>query len=101
MNTQSLCPSDSFESLSTVDLHRCNSQALEAWCRSAGFYVPLPLAAALVFHAGRECADGLLSKRDYEMGLNVAAAWLSRREAAYSQTAAPFMSPGPAVASPR
>ena len=82
MNTRSLCPSDSFESLSLVDLQRCSEQALEAW-RSSADYVPLPLAAALAFHAGQECANGLLPERNYEVALNLAAAWLSRRVAVY------------------
>lgn len=83
MDTHSLCPPDSLESLALVDLQHCSRKALEAWRSSADSYVPLSLAAALAFHAGQECASGLLPERDYELALNLAAAWLSRRVAVY------------------
>lgn len=64
--------------LSLVDLQRCRVQAREAWRSSADSHVPLPLAAALAFHAAQEGANALLPARDYDVALNVAAAALSR-----------------------
>ena len=46
--------------------------------------MPLPLAAALAFHAGQEGANALLPARDYDAALDVAAAALSRLVAVYA-----------------
>lgn len=67
-----------------VDLQRCRERAREAWRSSAGSHVPLPLAAALAFHAGQEGANAQLPARDYDAALNVAAAALSRLLAVYA-----------------
>jgi hypothetical protein len=70
--------------LSLVDLQRCREQARDAWRSSADSHVPLPLAAALAFHAGEEGAKALLPARDYDAALNSAAAALSRLVAVYA-----------------
>lgn len=41
-------------------------------------FVPLPIAAAAVFHRAQGDGDAILARRDYDEALNIAAAALSR-----------------------
>lgn len=69
--------------LTVVDLRRDCEQVRKIWCSSADSHVPLSLAAALAFHEAHGSVTAV-PEREYEDGLDLAAAALSRLVTIYA-----------------
>jgi hypothetical protein len=71
------------EALAVVDLRDDCEQVKKIWRSCADVHVPLSLAAALAFHEAHGSAT-VVPQREYEDGLNLAAAALSRLVTIYA-----------------
>lgn len=67
-----------------VDLRRDRDQVRKIWRSIADSHVPLPLAAALAFHEVHGGAASIVARVEYEDGLDLAAAALSRLVTIYA-----------------
>lgn len=67
-----------------VDLRVDCEHVRKLWRGSADSHVPLSLAAALAFHEARNGAPSIVARVEYEDGLDMAAAALSRLVTIYA-----------------
>ena len=68
---------DAADEMAPLDLELERARIERLWPRSCDADVPMPLAAATVFHRVHGRRTGLVRRSDYETALNIAAATLS------------------------